>query len=71
MMSYGDIDMGQQWLSQWFAWRHQDITWTKLDLSSNVFCGFRLTAISQEVLMNLIRNMRSNIYAFKGVHIYQ
>ena len=34
---YGDRDMGQHWLRQWLvAWRHQAITWTNVDLSSDV-----------------------------------
>ena len=32
---YGDIDLGQYWLSLWIdAWRHQSITWTNAHLSS-------------------------------------
>ena len=35
--------------------------WTNVDLSSKVFCGIRLRASSQEVLINLIRNMCTEI----------
>ena len=42
-------------------WRHQAITWSKFDLSSKMFCVIHLTAISQELFMNLIRNMLSEI----------
>ena len=35
--------------------------WTSVDLSSKMFCGIHLRAISQEVLMNLISNMCSEI----------
>ena len=40
---------------------NQAITWTNVDLSSKVFCGIHLRGISQEVLMNLIHNMWSEI----------
>ena len=51
---YGHADLGQHWLKQWLvAWQYQAITWTNVDLSSKVFCGIHLGAISQEVLMNL------------------
>ena len=46
------------WVS--IGWWHQTITWTKVDTSS-VFCAIHLRAISQEVLMNLIRNLWSLI----------
>ena len=39
-MIFGDIDLSQHWLSIWLvAWQHQAITWTNVDLSSNVFCS--------------------------------
>ena len=41
------------------AWRHQTITLTNVDLSSNVFCGIHQKAILSEVLINLIRNTYS------------
>ena len=40
---------------------HQDITWTNIDISSKVFCCIHLREISQEVLLNLIHNMYSDI----------
>ena len=43
------------------AWQHQAIAWTNVDLSSKVFCGIPLRAISQEVLMNLTHCMCSEI----------
>ena len=43
------------------ASRHQAITWTNIDLSSKVFCGIHLGAISQKVYMNLIHNICSEI----------
>ena len=58
VMPYGDIYLGQHW------W-HQAITWIDVDLSSKVFCGIHLRAISQEVLMNMIRNMCSEITLLK------
>ena len=63
-MPYGNIHLGQHWLRQWFvAWRHETITRTNVDLSSQVFCGIYLRAISQVVLINL--NMCSDITFLK------
>ena len=39
---------------------YQAITWANFDLSSQVFYGIHLTAISQEMLMNLICKVFSN-----------
>ena len=44
-----------------FSWPRQVITWINMDLSSNRLCGIHLGAISQEVLLNFIRNMCSEI----------
>ena len=41
------------------AWWQQAITYANVDLSSKVFCGIHLRAISQEELLNLIHNMCS------------
>ena len=50
-------DCCQHWLTYWLVtWKHQAITWTNVDLSSKVFCGIHLRAISQD-LVNLIHNM--------------
>ena len=47
---YGGRDPGQHWFRQWLgAWRHQDITWTNIDLSSLRFCDVHLRAISLEI----------------------
>ena len=54
-----DMDLGQHWL------RHCFITWTNVDISSEVFRGIHIIAISQEVLMNLICNMCSEITLLK------
>ena len=43
-----------QWLA---AWQHQAIIWTNVELTSHVFCGIHLRAISQAVCMKLISNM--------------
>ena len=32
-----------------FAWRHQTITWTNIELSSVRFCGMHLREISQQL----------------------
>ena len=43
LMPYGDIDLGQHWLRLWLdAFRHQAITWTNVDLLSEVSCGNHL-----------------------------
>ena len=44
-------------LQSHIAWRHQAITWTNVDLSSKMFCGIHLKAISQEELMSLIHHI--------------
>ena len=36
------------------------ITWTSNGSQSMVFCGIRVSTISREVFMNLIRDMRSD-----------
>ena len=44
---YGDVDLGQHWLRQWLvAWRHQAITWTNVDLSSDKSHDIQLRALS-------------------------
>ena len=38
-MPYGDTYFGQFWLRSWLvAWRHQDITWTNVNVSLLQFC---------------------------------
>ena len=50
MTSYGDKELGQHWLRYWLvAWRHQAITWTKVDLSSVRSSEILPRAISQKV----------------------
>ena len=67
MMPYGDIDLGQQWLRWWLgAWRHQAITWTNVDLSSQLFSSIPLWMILQEKLMNLICYMYSKFTHLKS-----
>ena len=43
----------------------QAITWTNVDLSSEVFCGIHLKAISHEVLIKLICKVHSGIVLIK------
>ena len=43
------------------CWRHQAITSTNVDLSSNVLCHFHLRTILREMFKNLIRDMGSGI----------
>ena len=51
MAPYGDIDLAQHGLRQWLAaWRHQAITWTNVDLSSEKPSVIHLVAISQQEL---------------------
>ena len=55
---YGDSDLGKHWLRQWLvAWRHQAITWTHVDLSSEGFCGILQRTVSQELLKVSIQDM--------------
>ena len=51
---------------KFFAWWHQAITWTHVDLTSEVFHGIHLRAISQEALMNLICNIHLEFALFKN-----
>ena len=61
MTSYGD-DLGKHWISQCLvAWRHHPISWAIVNLSSNLFRGIHSRAISRDLLMNLTRNMCSEI----------
>ena len=50
MTPYGKKHLDQHWLGQWLlGLRHQAITWINVDISSRVFCGIHLRAISQLV----------------------
>ena len=59
---YYDIDLDQLWRRQWLgAWWHETIIWTNfVDFSSN---GWHWT--SQGVLINLIRNICSEVALFR------
>ena len=47
---YGGRDLGQHWFRKWLvAWRHQAITWIKVDLSSVRSSGIHLSAIISKV----------------------
>ena len=66
VMLHGDLDLGQHWLRLWFvAWQHLVITWIIVDSSLEVFYSIHLRAISQEVLMNLMRNTCMKITLLK------
>ena len=45
----------------YYPLQHQVITWTDVDLFSQMFCGIRLRGISQDVYMDLIHDMFSEI----------
>ena len=64
MIYHGDMNLEQHRLRRWLvAWKHQAITRTNIDLSSEVFCGIHLRAISQHVLRNnTITNNGDNIF---------
>ena len=63
---YGDRDLGQHWLRQWLvAWRHQAITWIKVDLSIVKSSGIHLMAISQEIPQPQITEIRVKITSLK------
>ena len=54
--SFGDVDLGQNWLRYWHvAWRYQIITRTNLHLSA-ASRDIQLRAISREAPINLICN---------------
>ena len=47
---YGNRDLGQHWIRQWFvAWWHQAIIWTNVDWSSVKSSDIHIRAISQEM----------------------
>ena len=61
VVSYGVIDMCQLWLRWWLgASRHQVITWTNVDLSSEVLCGIQMKEISH-VLIKIICSMSREV----------
>ena len=46
VMPYDDKALGQHWFRWWLlAWRHQDITWTNVDLSTVKFYDIHLRAL--------------------------
>ena len=62
VVPYDVIYFYPHWFRQWLdTWWHQTITWTKSDLSSNVFCVIHWREISQDGLMNSICNICSEI----------
>ena len=64
--------MGQHWLKQWLvAWRHQAITQTNVDLSSNFFCGINMGEHLQEELMKLIRNACLDVTLLQSLPHFQ
>ena len=59
------IDLGQHWLRWWLvAWKHQAITWTKVDLSVR-FSTIQLKVTVLETLMKEITTVHLKIYTFK------
>ena len=66
MKPYGDRELGQPWLRWWLAaWRHQAITWTNVDLSSAMSCGFHVRAIQQEMPQSSIPKICLKITCLK------
>ena len=58
VMPYGNVDLGQYWLSWWFiACWHLGITWFNVDLSSMGFSDTHLRPISKELFKISIRKM--------------
>ena len=54
MTPYGDIDLGKHLLAQLFVTeQHESITWSYVDLASQVLCDMQPRAISQGVFKNL------------------
>ena len=62
LIPYGNIDLCKYWFRWWLvSWLHQAISWTNVDLTSNVFSGIHLSAILEDIPMNLVHNMHSEI----------
>ena len=62
MMPYGDRDLGQHWLRSWLgAVRHQAITWTNVDLSSERSSDIHLRTISEAKSMPTITEVSLQI----------
>ena len=60
--TFGDIDLSRHWVGYPLdAWQPVASTWNNVDLPSKGFRGMHPSAISWDVLMNLIRNMCSEI----------
>ena len=59
--SYGKTSLGQQSVAQVMlcTGRQQAVAWKNVDFYSKVFCSIDPKTISQEMLLNLIRNMCS------------
>ena len=58
--SYGVIGLSQHWLRWWLvAWQHRAITWITVNLTPRVLYKIRTRTLSEELLMNLIRNIFS------------
>ena len=53
------------------AWRHKAIALTNIDSSSKVLCGIYMRIISQELPVDLTRNMGSEIAFSKSLPIPQ
>ena len=61
-MPHGNIDLGQHRPREcFFAWWHQAITWTNVDLSSVRFSDNHLRAISQEIPQSSITEISLKI----------
>ena len=53
-MAYGELDFSQYW--------YQAITWTKVDLASQVLFDIHLREISEEALTNVTSNVRFHFH---------
>ena len=63
---YGARELGQHWIRQWLvAWRHQAITWTKVDRSSVKSSGIHFRANSQEMPLPSITKIWLKITCLK------
>ena len=62
VMSYGDRDLGQHWFRKWLvAWRHQAITWTNIDVTSERSSDIHLRTISQVISLPSITEISLKI----------
>ena len=64
----GIVSSQSQQLNEWLvAWLHQAITWTSVDLPSDVYCGIHLRAIPEELLMYTLLKSHLPVAPFTNI----